>query len=120
MISIGLILLALIQLTTALTILIKPSQSESFGIAPLNHQQRIYRYLLGSLWLSVTCIYVLGTFESEFRKGALILGIMNVFLEVLSYWIGFRDNRKTKSFPIWGTMAMGIPGIICVIELLNQ
>lgn len=117
--SVGLLILAIIQLITAVIILFWPMQSEAFGIKALVNENSIYRYLLASLWGSVTIIYFLGSFNDNYTETALLLGLINVVFEIISYWFGLRINTKTKTFPYWGTLVMGISGIICFYELIQ-
>ena len=118
--EIGLIILAVIQIFTGINIFISKKE-KILGIKMLTDELSIFRYLLSSLWISVSVIYVLGIFNTEYFIGATILGIVNIVLEIISYWAGFSKN---KNLPKWyapvGTIVMGTPLILMILNLLNR
>ncbi len=51
--------------------------------------------------------------------GATILGIVNIILEIISYWAGFNKNKNmVKYYPPLATIVMTIPLILIVLNLL--
>ncbi len=117
--KIGLIFLATIQIITGISMFFSNKKVEMLGIKTLAGEQSIFRYLLSSLWISVSVIYVLGALNTIYFMGAAVLGIVNISLEIVSYWIGFSKNRNIpKWYPPVGTMVMGIPLVLIVLELL--
>lgn len=118
--KIGLIILAIIQIITSISIFSSSKKDEILGIKMLTKELSIYRYLLSSLWLSVSVIYVFGVFNTVYFNGAITLGIVNIVLEILSYWAGFSKNKNIpKWYPPVGTIVMTIPLVLMVIDLIN-
>jgi hypothetical protein len=119
--KIGLIIIAVIQIATAITLFSSSKQDEMFGMKMLTKELSIFRYLLSSLWISVSVIYVLGALNSAYFMGATTLGIVNIVLEIISYWAGFSKNRNMiKYYPPISTIVMAIPLILIVLNLLNK
>ena len=115
--EIGLIILAIIQIFTGINIFISKKE-KILGMKMLTDELSIFRYLLSSLWISVSVIYVLGALNTAYFMGATILGIVNIILEIISYWAGFSKNRNMiKYYP---TIVMSIPLILMVVNLLNK
>lgn len=115
--SIGLLLLGIIQLGTCITMLFFPKYADQFGIPALTGKLSIYRYMLSSLWLSVAIVYFLGAFNPAFTLLASILGVLNAAGEIAGYWKGFRNNKETKHFPVYGSLCMGIPAVLCLFNI---
>lgn len=119
--KIGLIILAVIQIATAITIFFSSKQDEMFGMKMLTKELSIFRYLLSSLWISVSVIYVLGALNTAYFMGATTLGIVNIILEVISYWAGFSKNRNMiKYYPPIATIVMSIPLVLMILNLINR
>lgn len=118
--KIGLIILAAIQIYTSISMLFSSRKDEILGIKTLSEDMSIFGYLLSSLWLSVSVIYVLGILNPAYLMGAVVLGIVNITLEIVCYWGGFSKNRKIpKWYPPVGTIVMGIPLILIILYLLR-
>lgn len=120
MISYGLLLLGVIQIFTAFSTFFSYTKDEIFGIRTLKDDMAVHRYMLTSLWISVGVIYLLGAFYNTFTVTALLLGIINITLEIIGYWFGFKHNRKFWWYPYAGTGLMGSVGVLCLMELLNS
>lgn len=113
-------ILAGIQIFTGLSMFFSSKQDEIIGIKMLTKELSIFRYLLSSLWISVSVIYVLGVFDKAFFMGATILGIVNIVLEIISYWAGFGKMRNLpKWYPWVGTIVMSIPLVLMVFNLMK-
>lgn len=118
--NIGLITLSIIQIITAIMFLASSKKDEILGMKVLTKELSVYRYLLSSLWISVSLIYLLGAFNTAYFIGATTLGIVNIILEIISYWAGFSKNKNLpKWYPPVGTIVMSIPLILMVLNLLN-
>lgn len=119
--KIGLIILAVIQIATSITIFFSSKQDEMFGMKMLTKELSIFRYLLSSLWISVSVIYILGAVNPVYFMGETTLGIVNIVLEIISYWAGFGENRNmNKYYSYFSTIVMAIPLILIVSNLLNK
>jgi len=119
--KIGLIILAIIQVITSIALFSSSKKDEMFGMKMLTKELSIFRYILSSLWISVSVIYILGAWNTEYFKAATILGIVNIVLEIISYWAGFKKNKNMlKYYPPLSTIVMAIPLILIVINLLNK
>lgn len=70
---IGLVVLAIIQICTAISAFTLTKKDEMYGMKLLIKEYSIYRYLLTNLWISVSVIYLLGAFSSAYYGGATIL-----------------------------------------------
>ncbi|MCY0901604.1 MAG: hypothetical protein OWU32_05375 [Firmicutes bacterium] len=110
----GLLLLGLVQATTAITVLMSVKKPSMWGIATLPESLSIYRYMLTALWLSVASLYVMGAFDVAFYAGATWLAIINVGLEIVGYWKG----RLPGWYQWLGTVVMGGLGLWCLISVL--
>lgn len=118
--EIGLIILALIQSFTGISMFFSSKKDEVLGIKTLARELSIFRYLLSSLWISVSVIYMLGVLNSEYFMGATVLGVVNISLEIISYWAGFSKNRNMpKWYPPIATVVMMIPLILIILNLSN-
>lgn len=114
--KIELTLLAIIQVVTLLTILFSKNEKELFNIKMLPKELSIFRYLLASLWMSVSIIYILGVIKYDYFNVAKTLALINISLEIISYWCGYFKNRQIKKLHIIsGTILMMIP--FCLILL---
>lgn len=119
--NIGLIILGIIQIITAIMFLTATKKDEILGLKVLTKDLSVYRYLLSSLWISVSLIYLLGAFNTAYFIGATTLGIVNIILEIISYWAGFSKNKNLpKWYPPFGTIVMSIPLILMVLNLLKS
>lgn len=118
MCKVGLIILGIIQIFTAISVLTTTTEKETFGLRMLIKEQSIFRYLLTSLWLTVSIIYFIGAFNWEYFKAASLMAIVNIILEIISYWVGFIKNRKLKVYAPLATLVMCIPLILIIVGSL--
>ena len=117
--KIGLAILASIQIYTSISMFFSSRKDEILGIKTLSEDMSIFRYLLSSLWISISVLYILGVFSSTYFIGASVVGIVNITLEIICYWVGFSKNRKIpKWYPPVGTIVMAIPLVLIVLNLL--
>lgn len=111
-----LIIVGVIQLTTAILVFFSNRQTGTtiYGIHTqienLNNKQSIFRYMLCALWTSVGVVYFVGAFDSKFTSCACLLAALNLTLEVIGYWAGHAPNWVC----IGGTVVFGIFSVICV------
>ena len=64
-------------------------------------------------------IYILGALNTAYFMGATTLGIVNIILEVISYWAGFSKNRNMiKYYPPIATIVMAIPLVLMILNLI--
>jgi polyferredoxin len=103
----GLLILGLIQLSTAITMFLSVNQTHIFGIVTLPRNFSIYRYMLTALWMSVSIVYFAGAFSPVFTKGASLLAVINVLLEIIGYWM----SNLPRRFQIQATIVMVTLGI---------
>jgi len=119
--EIGLIILAFIQIFTGLSMFFSSREDEILGIKTLGKELSLFRYLLSSLWISVSVIYVLGAFNTTYFMGASVLGIVNIILEIISYWAGFSKNRNMpKWYPPVASLLMATPLILIILNLIGK
>lgn len=104
----GLLLLGIIQLGTGISMFFSVGKKHIFGIATLPKQYSTYRYMLTSLWISVSFMYFIGAINPVFTMGASLLAIINVLLEIGGYWL----SKLPRWYQISGTIVMALAGFM--------
>ncbi len=116
----GLLLLGIIQIVTAIMIFASVRRPTLAGIATLPYVLSNYRYMLTALWLSVGITFVSGAFHEAIAPGAVLLGVVNVVLEIVGYWTAVLEKLLPRWYAALSTLGMGLGAILAVAIFLAR
>jgi hypothetical protein len=115
-----LLILAIIQISTALGMVLTLIWPNIYTLKTLQNDLSIYCFVLASLYAALGILYLLGSVNDKHRDTALIIACINIPLEILSYWVGF----PKVPIPYWSilifSLAIGIPCYFCFRDVVRK
>jgi hypothetical protein len=112
-----LLILGIMQIFTAVLMLISSLVPEFAGIRTLGSDLSLYRYLFFSLYLCIAILFLVGAVNKDCRKAALLIACIDLPLELISAWAGLAHLSGAFWFLFASSVIFAVVTIVCFLEL---